>query len=405
MQLLDQPVRDRKTWIPPLTRREVLSLAAMETGPYRVLSLYLDTDSQAPEPAVIRTRAHSLLHQAEQELEEQWSKLDHDIREAAREDLARCRAFIDTFRARGACRGLALFSCSGRNAWQHYPLPRPVPDRVAWGEQPLVLPAVRLLEEYPRTGVILVDREQGRFLGSRLGEVEELGSMREDTPQRVKEAGWYGLEERRIERHIEDHVRRHLKHVAAEARDVFQDWPVAGLLVGGNTELTEEFRRCLPPSLRDRWARELALPANASLEQVHEAVLAAEQELEQEREEALLRQLYGEWDTSGYGIVGVTDTLRALYLGEVDRLVVDADLRLTGYRCEKCGALAETADRCHICGWVSFSACADLVGEAIEEALAHGGQVQVVGSGASSTRVTGFRRDGGLGALLRFRPR
>jgi peptide chain release factor subunit 1 len=404
MQRLNERVRDLDPVIPPLNNREVLSLATFEAAPYRVLSLYVDTDSQAPEPAAIRSRARSQLHQAEQELEQHWGELEHEVREAAREDLERCRAFVDGFLPRGACRTLALFSCSGRDWWQHYPLPRPVPDQYRWDDHPLILPAVRLLAEYPRTGVILVDREQGRYFASRLGEVEELASMREDTPRRVKEGGWYGLAERRIERHIEDHVRRHLKHVAAEVREVFQDWPVTGLLVGGNTELIEDFRHCLHPSLRERWVKELALPANAPLEQVQEVVLAAEQEREQEREGALLRQLYGEWNSSGYGMVGVTDTLRAVYLGEVDRLVVDADLRLAGYRCEQCGALAVTADRGPICTAHSFSPCADLVGEAIEEALAHGGQAEVVDGGAAAIQETGFRRDGGMGALLRFRP-
>lgn len=396
---MSKQVRVRELEIPPLNARDAVSLAAFEASPYRVLSLYVDTDSQAPEPVVIRTRAHSLLHQAHQELEQRRSLMDHEVHEAARADLERCRAFVDQFRPRGACRSLALFSSSGRDFWQHYSLPRPVPDQYAWGSHPLVLPVVRLIEEYPRTGVILVDREQGRFFGSRLGEVEELGSMREDTPRRVKEGGWYGLEERRIERHIEDHVRRHLKHVAAEAREAFQGWPAGWLLIGGNQELLEDFRRCLHPSLRERWAGELPVEANAPIEEVHDAVLEAEAGLRRERETDLLRQLYDEYRAGGYGVVGLPTTLRALYLGEVDRLLVDADLRLSGFGCDTCGALAQTEGHCPICGSASVSHRRDLVDEAIEQALAHGGQVEVVGEHAE------FRADGGIGALLRFRPK
>jgi len=393
--------------IPALTTREVLSLAAFQAAPYRVLSLYLEADLRGQELATIRSRAHSLLHQAHEALERQQGELEHAVHEAARADLKRCRAFIDTFRPRGACRGLALFSCAGRDWWQHYPLPRPVPDRTEWGSEPLILPAVRLLEEYPRTGVILVDREQGRYFGSRLGEVEELAAMREEVPQRVREGGspsfttfgrWYGLDERRIERHIEDHVRRHLKHVAAEARTVFRAWPVSRLLVGGNAELLEDFRHCLHPSLHDRWMKDLGIVANASLEEVGEAVLAAEQELAREREAALLRQVYDEWGAAGYGVVGVRETLRALYLGEVQTLLVDGDLRLSGYRCDTCSALFAADDRCPLCGAGALRAVADLVDEAMEETFAHGGQVEVVGEHAE------FRRDGGMGALLRFRP-
>jgi peptide chain release factor subunit 1 len=396
---MNKQVSEREWLAPPLTTRETRNLARFDAAPYRVLSLCIDTDSQAPEPVVIRSRAHSLLHQARQELEAHRSLLEHEVREAAHEDLERCRAFVDRFQPRGACRGLALFSCSGRDFWQHYPLPRPVPDQFAWGAHPLVLPALRLMEEYPRTAVILVDREQGRYFGGRLGEVEELASMREDTPRRVKEGGWYGLAERRIERHIEDHVRRHLKKVAAEAREVFCEWPVAALLVGGNQELFEEFRRCLHPSLRERWAGTLPVAANASIEQVHEVVLGAETELRQARESESLRQLYEESGAGHCGVVGVVETLRAVYFGEVDRLLVDADLHLAGYGCERCGALAQTNRHCPICESSSLSPRRDLVDEAIEAALAHGGQVEVVGEHAQ------FRAEGGIGALLRFQPR
>src|SRR5207249_9347136 len=55
------------------------------------------------------------------------------------------RAFLDDYLPRGPYRGLALFSCTGRDWWQDYGLPRPAPDRWMWGSTPLVLPTLRLL--------------------------------------------------------------------------------------------------------------------------------------------------------------------------------------------------------------------------------------------------------------------
>jgi peptide subunit release factor 1 (eRF1) len=291
---------------------DVLKLSGFEAAPYLVLSLYLNAEARTQELPAIRSRAHALLHQAREELERRWDELEHDVREAARRDLEECRAFTDQFVPRGACRGLALFSCAGREWQQHAALPRPVPDRYAWDQDPLVLPIVRLVEEYPRTGVILLDREQARLFASRLGELEELREVRDDIPGQVRGGGRFGgLQERRIERHVEDQVHRHLKHVAAEAREVFRSWPVTWLLVGGNTELFEDFRHCLVPELRDRWAKELEIAADAPLEQLRETVLAAEEDLNRGREAALLRQLYDEWRSNGYGVVGIDETLRA----------------------------------------------------------------------------------------------
>jgi peptide subunit release factor 1 (eRF1) len=384
--------------IPELEMRDVKSLADFQASPYLVLSLYVNADTRTQELNVLRSRAHALLHEARAELERRWSELTHAVREAARDDLERSRAFVDEFRPRGACRGLALFACGGREWWQHFPLPRPVPDRFAWDADPLILPVLRIVEDYPRTGVILLDRETARFFGSRLGEVEELRRVRDDVPGRVREGGLQGLMERRIERHIEYHVHEHLKHAAAEARAIFERWPVARILVGGNRELFEDFRHCLVWQIRNLWAREMEIEADAPIEQVREVVLAAEEAAEREQDAALLRRLYDEWRSNGYGVVGIPETLRALYVGDVETLAVVADLQRPGFRCERCGALSEGGDECPICRSRDRRPCSDLVDEAIEDALAQGGEVEVVGEHSE------FRRDGGMGALLRFRP-
>jgi peptide subunit release factor 1 (eRF1) len=384
--------------LPALNRREVLSLADFQADPYLVLSLYLNADGRTQEVNTVRSRAHSLLHQAREELERRWNELEHVVREAARRDLECCRAFVDGFLPRGACRGLALFSCSGRDWWQHFPVPRPVPDRFAWDSDPLILPALRVVEDYPRTGVILLDREIGRFFRSRLGEVEELQPVRDDVPGKVKEGGMDGLMERHIERHVDWHVHEHLKHVAAQARQIFRTWPAARLMMGGNPELFEDFRHCLAAPLRDLWVRDLEIEAGAPAERVREVVLAAEEALEREREAELLRQLYDEWRSGGYGVVGIDPTLRALFFREVQTLVVDADLQRPGWRCAQCTALTPSEDRCPICGSTERRACADLADEAIEDALAQSGEAEVVGEHAE------FHRDGGMGGLLRFRP-
>jgi peptide subunit release factor 1 (eRF1) len=234
--------------------------------------------------------------------------------------------------------------------------------------------------------------------------VEELRLVRDDVPGKVKEGGMDGLMERRIERHVDWHVHEHLKHVAAETREVFRSWPVARLMVGGNRELFEEFRRCLVAQLRDRWVRDLEIEADAPIEQVHEVVLTAEAERERELETERLRQLYDRVPakrverSGGYGVVGIPETLRALYMGEVQTLVVDADLQQPGFRCTSCGALWNAGDQCPICQSRNLQSRADLADEAIEDALAHGGEVDVVGGHAE------FRQDGGLGGLLRFKP-
>jgi hypothetical protein len=171
------------------------------------------------------SRSHSLLHEAREELTRHWAALEHAVREAALDDLERCRAFPDAYLPHGACRGLAFFFRAGRDWWQEFLLPRSVPDRCVWGSDPLVLPTLRLLQH-----------------------------------------------------------------------------PSHGSAVGGE-EATEEARR-------------------------------------HKRQEALLSQLFETWRSDGFGIVGVPGTLRALYLDEVQTLLIDPDIQRAGFRCAHCGALS-----------------------------------------------------------------
>src|SRR5439155_7549701 len=88
----------------------------------------------------------------------------------------------------------------------------------------------------------------------------------------------------------------------------------------------------------------------------------------------------------------------ALYLDEVQTLLVDAEFQLAGTRCASCGALSAGRKRCPICRRGNLRACPDLGDEAIGDALARGGQVEVLEEPGE------LRADGGMGALLRFRP-
>jgi hypothetical protein len=268
-----------------LTSQEVASLFAFRGDPYLVLSLYIDVDARYQELSAVRSRSHALVHHAREALLHRGEALEHAVREAALDDLERCRAFLDAYLPRGACRGLALFSCAGQDWWQDYGLPRPVPDRWMWDSEPLVQPTLRLLEADARRGA----------------------------------------------------------------------------------------------------------PAS-------ERTFAAYEQRERARAAGLVRQLYDAARSGGAGVVGVPETLRALYLDEVQALLIDADLRLAGCRCASCGALSAGGERCPICGLTDLRACPDVGDEAIGDALARGGQAELLEDPGE------LRRDGGMGAVLRFKP-
>jgi hypothetical protein len=49
----------------------------------------------------------------------------------------------------------------------------------------------------------LVDRTRARIFEIFMGEIEEQTEILDNVPSKIREAGWYGLSERRIERHAD----------------------------------------------------------------------------------------------------------------------------------------------------------------------------------------------------------
>ena len=75
------------------------------------------------------------------------------------------------------------------------------------------------------------------------------------------------------------------------------------------------------------------------------ATLAVREEYERASERALVHEMLEGFGT-GWGVNGLTPTLRALSRGQVRSLLVDADASEPGFRCGDSGRLALTEREC-----------------------------------------------------------
>jgi len=135
-------------------------------------------------------------------------------------------------------------------------------------------------------------------------------------------------------------------------------------------------------------------PKDATAASVHAATLAVRERYERASERSLVRQM-SEGVGTGWGINGITPTLRALSRGQVRSLLVDADASKPGFRCGDSGRLALSEAECR--GEGEPVAVLDVIDDAIEEALRQGVDVNVVYEPEARETLDG------LGALLRFR--
>ena len=98
---------------------------------------------------------------------------------------------------------------------------------------------------------------------------------------------------------------------------------------------------------------------------------------------------------SGWGVNGLSATLKALARGQVRSLLVNSDAGEPGFRCGDSGRLALTEAECR--GEGEPIPVIDIVDDAIEEALRQGVDVNVVYEPEARDAIES------LGALLRFR--
>ena len=290
--------------------------------------------------------------------------------------------------------GVAVFSSQAMDLWDVIWLARPVPDLLVVDYSAHIRPLARILDQYRRVCTLLVDRNRARIFEIFMGEIEEQSAIFSEVPPKVREAGWYGLSEKRIERHIDFHLDNHLKKVGDLALRHFQEKRFDWLLLGAQPEVSGEMERALHSFLRQRLRKTFRVDMNASPREVLNKTLEFEQEIKSDEDRALVSRLMNSLKPRGFGISGIHETLSCLHEGNVHTLLLEEGYVQEGARCSRCGFMGLTPGICPICG-EKMMAVPDIVDEAAENAINQGCEVFHMAPGS------GLEGIGRIGAVLR----
>ncbi len=378
-----------------ITRQQIAQLMKLDTQDLPVVSFYLDVDGRQFSPLQYAEKTHQLVRQARESLQHSsWSKESQD---SIRRDLDAIVRFVGAEFERGDRRGLAVFSCVANQFWQVYPLAVPVKDRIKVEAHCYVQPFATLIEDYPRYGVVLVDREKARLFVVHLGEIVEFKTVFDDVPGRVRVGTWYGLADDHIERHIEDRIHKHLKHTAEVLDHLATRENLDRILVGGSPDEVPPFLSSLPRKLAAMVGGEVRhLMMIASAEEVLARSQEAIAEIRRQEAAEIVRQVCETAGPAGYGVIGLEETLCALYDESLRVLVVERDLSKSGFSCSRCGRLFATSGPCPVCREPYARSVDNVVEEAVEAAFRQNAEMTFVSGVQEWTRL------GGVGGLLRF---
>jgi peptide chain release factor subunit 1 len=293
-------------------------------------------------------------------------------------------------------RGLAIFSSQPAGIWQVYELDVLIPTYVTVDNSPQTSILARVIDEYPRMAVVLLDGGDARIYLSEQG-VDKLRLRQDDElPGRHDQGGWA---QARFQRHVDFHHSAHLKAVADRLEDLYYSQPFSRLVLVGPQAAAGEFTGLLPDPIRRRVIGDFSVDFKTTSD---DAVLNRARQMaeddERSAEMALVQQIVDSAAAAGKGVVGIDRTLEMVSLGRVHALAVAEGTTKEGSLCPNCGYLsALKAGLCPVCSSPAQQV-PDVIEAAVERAFVDGADVNIVFASAREALLA----HGGIGALLRY---
>ena len=324
-------------------RAAVHRLAAIEPGPYWVVTCYLKLEPRDRTRGKYLIKMKNRVKEAAAALSRQ--SLAHADREAIATDLERVLDYLDDPGHLPHTRAIAIFASQGLDLFEAVPLPHVHRSRLAVEHEPLVRELVALDEEFGTILVVVYDRTGARFFEVTAYDCVELTALAGIGASRSGK--FHGSKQRQVmaragtpsgsagEHNYHMRIRTEKQRFYAQIADrVFQihrQRPLAGLLVGGVGVDAGAVIPHLHSYVHDLVMGVVKLNSKKTTPaEVREAALALREERERAWERAHADAVK-EGVPEGWAVNGVDPTLKALSRGQVRTLLADGqddDLRI-----------------------------------------------------------------------------
>lgn len=374
-----------------IEREDLLALTDVRVTDHLVTSLYLNVDSsQRPQKGyltVFKNLAKEVLFPP---------GTTRDQEKSVESDLSRLATFLESRPDFAPSRGLAAFSSSEAEFWKVYPLPIPVPDRVAVLDRPMVSPLFLVASRHQPGLVVQASRGGGKISHVYLGQIERLLRVESDVPSDVREAGFAGYEESRISRRVEELTDKHLRNLVAVVKELWEREGYRWVILAGTEEMTSHLADMLPHGLGVSVLGETVLSEDAPLAEVLMEAQRLEAKARREWEQEAVSRLMSGLKSGEPVAVGLRDACSASFRSAVRTLLVADGAARQGHLCGDCRHLIPSSDRCPNCRGDNLILVHDLVDKLVERVLKAGSNVEAVGD------EYGLAECEGVGAFLRF---
>lgn len=243
-------------------------------------------------------------------------------RESFDKDVERIEAYLRD-EVRPETNGVAVFACAGAdNFFEAVQTAAPIENhRLYIYNQPHLYPLARLMDQYPRYAVLVCDTNRARLFVFARGK-----AVQRDEVQNVKTRGSSagGWSQARYQRHTEQYHLQHAKEISDILEEIVREDNVEHIILAGDEVIIPKLREQFPKAVADKIVDVLSLDINAPEHEVLAESSEVMREHDAESDAEKVQQLLDAYRAGGLAVVGSTDTLEALAMGQVEELVITA---------------------------------------------------------------------------------
>ncbi len=293
-------------------------LAQFEPAPYPVVSLYLNT-----QPDQTGRDRYQGFVRSELKARSRTYPEGSPERDSLDRDMERIATYLDS-ELQPSANGVALFACSAGELFETVQLSAPIADHwLSIGDKPHLYPLARLESQYPRYAAVVADTNTARIFVFAAAELVSQREVKGVKTRRSQQGGW---SQARFQRHISNYHLQHVKDVVDALDRIVQQEGISQVFFAGDDVVLPLFREQLPKHLAEKVVDHLRLDTHAPVSDILSATLEALKPLNDRTDREKVDAAIDGYRSGGLGTVTPERTLDALVKGQVDELLIAANL-------------------------------------------------------------------------------
>jgi len=294
-------------------------LAGFEPAPYPVVSLYLDTRANQH-----GRDQHQAFTRKELKARSRTYAPNSPERESLDRDIDRITRFLEN-ELDPAANTVAIFACSAGELFETIQSAGVIPQHgLHIGDRPHLYPLARLESQSPRYAAVVTDTNTAHILVFAAGELVSDREVKNVKTRGTSQGGW---SQARYQRHLENFHLHHIKEVVDALDRIVQAEGITDIVISCDEVTLPLLREQLPKELSDKVVDHIRVEAHAAAAEVLKASIEAMQRVNATTDREKVTAAIGAYRAGGLGVVGPEDTLSALIKGQVEELLIIADMQ------------------------------------------------------------------------------